>query len=866
MRNSFPHVARRHAWIVIVVAIIACESDSPTQTELPPNTIASGGGTLTFDNGNFKLTVPPGALPSAVTFSVTKMDTILPGLGSACYRVGPAGTNFGTPATLRIRVDPDSIGDLADIGDLTAAVILPDGTWQGVPATADPVTREVIIPVFGIDEPELLPVTGDTGTQRGGGAVIGYAGTNNNSNNPPPAPTCDFDVVLGAGQDFAALLPKYVAADGTGNDVFDGSATRPWATIANSVPQLALGQKLVVRGGAPFQNSFDPPGPNVETFPVVLPPNVIIEGDGGAVIRASGSPAATVPDAVFKVTSSPNHAYVKGLTVECDPIVSVPVGNLDRHRIALVTMGSPTFESISSQTAGGFEIQGTDMDPPASIRGGSLRSNAGRIDIYGGNVVILSTSFQGITHYADAESAAVFIENGSVCIEGLNVQGGHYGVHAALHGNLQLLNGNFQGPEIGVLFGRIPVDPATDVAYDLHSNQFRGCRRAAVATASPASSESLDDNTYDNDPPVEWWGPPPFIEPVDQAHLLLNFGNPRWWPLDRPEPTARFGAATAFDHASGVFVLFGGRSGANVLDDTWVFDRRTFTWTEVTPAGIPPTARFEHCMATVPSQYRPTNNVYLVGGHTGGANDTFHPMNEIYIYDSTGDWNLVLATGTPPPPRYAATWVAALESEEIYLYGGIDENNNVLSDMWSYDIPGNAWQPVTPIGTPIPRAYHQGAAYPGGVLYYGGISTFGGEPVSNLSRVTTGRGYRDVTQTGATTPPPLSLHNLVRVHDRGDTGWPRFVLFGGATTGGAEFFGNAYVFHVDETGTDWDEGFWEPIDRTPGSPEPTGRGRSCMFQWLEPSRPNDNILVFGGVNSNGATIADSYIYMAGGAQ
>ena len=45
-----------------------------------------------------------------------------------------------------------------------------------------------------------------------------------------------------------------------------------------------------------------------------------------------------------------------------------------------------------------------------------------------------------------------------------------------------------------------------------------------------------------------------------------------------------------FDSKNGVVVLFGGfrTSHANELNDTWVYDVSTNTWTELTPVVSPP--------------------------------------------------------------------------------------------------------------------------------------------------------------------------------------------------------------------------------------------------------------------------------------
>ena len=52
-------------------------------------------------------------------------------------------------------------------------------------------------------------------------------------------------------------------------------------------------------------------------------------------------------------------------------------------------------------------------------------------------------------------------------------------------------------------------------------------------------------------------------------------------------PPARTGALMAYDLASGKVILFGGWSHDELLGDTWAYDSRTNTWTELNTAGSP---------------------------------------------------------------------------------------------------------------------------------------------------------------------------------------------------------------------------------------------------------------------------------------
>lgn len=88
-------------------------------------TIGAAGGTLASGDGKLALVVPAGALMADVTFSVTPLTVEAPG-GLRAYRLGPEGTTFSTPASLRFTA---SEADLA--GSEAAALRIAYQDTQG---------------------------------------------------------------------------------------------------------------------------------------------------------------------------------------------------------------------------------------------------------------------------------------------------------------------------------------------------------------------------------------------------------------------------------------------------------------------------------------------------------------------------------------------------------------------------------------------------------------------------------------------------------------------------------------------------------------------------------------------------------------
>ena len=73
-------------------------------------TIGPAGGAASSADGKLELIVPPGALAADTALSVTPLSVTAPG-GVRAYRLGPEGTTFATPATVRFSfTDADIAG------------------------------------------------------------------------------------------------------------------------------------------------------------------------------------------------------------------------------------------------------------------------------------------------------------------------------------------------------------------------------------------------------------------------------------------------------------------------------------------------------------------------------------------------------------------------------------------------------------------------------------------------------------------------------------------------------------------------------------------------------------------------------------
>ena len=173
-------------------------------------------------------------------------------------------------------------------------------------------------------------------------------------------------------------------------------------------------------------------------------------------------------------------------------------------------------------------------------------------------------------------------------------------------------------------------------------------------------------------------------------------------------PGARVYAAMAYDAATGNVVLFGGERNGHLLGDTWTWDGTT--WTQQHPAAHPG-ARVGAAMAYDPA----TGNVVLFGGDTSKG-----------IRGDTWTWNGTTwtkrAPAASPPARYAAAMAYDAATRTPVLFGGIGTFGvgDLLADTWTWD--GTTWTQRTAGTVPTRRA--EGAmaydAAAGHVVLFGG--------------------------------------------------------------------------------------------------------------------------------------------------
>ena len=181
-------------------------------------------------------------------------------------------------------------------------------------------------------------------------------------------------------------------------------------------------------------------------------------------------------------------------------------------------------------------------------------------------------------------------------------------------------------------------------------------------------------------------------------------------PADHP--SRRRGHHMVYHSGLDLVVLFGGAWGGARYNDTWLYDVSNDTWNDISPVHGP-SRRAWHSM-TYDSN---TGKIILFGG-CWSINS---PYNDTWEYDlKTNTWTEIEAEA-PPAGRYDHSVVHSPTDEKVLLFGGRADGEN-LNDTWLYDTNARVWTKGDPAEFPPARSAH-GVVYDGRherVVLFGG--------------------------------------------------------------------------------------------------------------------------------------------------
>jgi len=211
----------------------------------------------------------------------------------------------------------------------------------------------------------------------------------------------------------------------------------------------------------------------------------------------------------------------------------------------------------------------------------------------------------------------------------------------------------------------------------------------------------------------------------NDLHVLPLTGPAEWSVLEPtgPKPPGRAEPATILDPVRDRIIVFGGRGGSNafLFNDTWSFPLSgPPVWTELTPAGSPPSKRSAHSAI-----YDPVRDRMIV---FAGYDDTETHLNDTWALDLAGGgtWQPLTPSGTPPPPLVAHCAIYDPVRDRMIVLTGFDHFTGRLNTVWALDLAGGgSWSQIVPLGDPPPVTAHASAVYDAAgdrILLFGGAT------------------------------------------------------------------------------------------------------------------------------------------------
>ncbi len=177
-----------------------------------------------------------------------------------------------------------------------------------------------------------------------------------------------------------------------------------------------------------------------------------------------------------------------------------------------------------------------------------------------------------------------------------------------------------------------------------------------------------------------------------------DIGNDEWNNLNPGgAPSAREYPRMVYSPTDNVHIMFGGNDGGGYDDETWVYNYATNSWTNKNPNPRPPT-RSEHTMA-YDEVYQ---KVILFGGKNNGGN-----LADTWAYDyRTNTWtNMTPTISGIPSARFLSGMSYDAMNEKTIMFSGWG-SSGAISDTWAYDYPSNTWTDMSPVPSPTARDRH----------------------------------------------------------------------------------------------------------------------------------------------------------------
>lgn len=170
---------------------------------------------------------------------------------------------------------------------------------------------------------------------------------------------------------------------------------------------------------------------------------------------------------------------------------------------------------------------------------------------------------------------------------------------------------------------------------------------------------------------------------VSYETWIYDYNNNEWEDITDPNnhPPGRSAADMAYDSESGEIVLFGGYGGPGNLQDTWAFDCTTLAWEWIVTSG--PRGRWWHAMA-----YDADDDRVVMFGGGYSSFGTSLDLDDTWIFDLNSETWTRLYPANSPSKRFGMRMEYFATADVIVLFGGAHFQDGLpielFSDTWIF--------------------------------------------------------------------------------------------------------------------------------------------------------------------------------------
>lgn len=202
-----------------------------------------------------------------------------------------------------------------------------------------------------------------------------------------------------------------------------------------------------------------------------------------------------------------------------------------------------------------------------------------------------------------------------------------------------------------------------------------------------------------------------FFNDVWAFDLATNSWSP-FTPTGGP-PNIRYGVGYVFDPVARDLVTFAGFTNLGRFQDVWRFNEQAVTWTDVSPTTGPG----ERCLHS--ACYDAVGHRMIM--HAGQNNSG--PLDDLWVLDLETDTWTQLTPAVKPSARFFTSLVYDAANRRATLFGGQQTSTIRFNEAWVLDLWTNKWTQLAPSGTAPTARFGSAAIYDGAndrMIVFGG--------------------------------------------------------------------------------------------------------------------------------------------------